>query len=166
MSNAPVEFEIRPATRLDLEAIALLEARVYPPEELWSFEDYIEDHAEPGRFYLVAELASELVGYAISNAEDPAAPVNVTALTVSPHARGTGLGRALLKALLALHPQRSFSLEVRTDNTTAVSLYESCGFSVVGVLSDFYAPSIDAFEMALPPRHNDASSSAPPHTNA
>lgn len=143
----PADIEIRSATELDLEAMALLEAVVYPPDERWSLEDYTEDHAEPGRSYLVAMRDGVLVGYATANAEDDAESVNITALTVSPTARLSGIGRSLLEALLALHPGRSFSLEVRTDNTPAISLYESCGFSPDCVLVDFYAPGVDAVAM-------------------
>jgi ribosomal-protein-alanine N-acetyltransferase len=160
------ELELRAATELDLPAIAALEQRSYPPHERWSLSEYVEDFAEPGRCYLVAASRSGLLGYVVANTEDPSMPVDITALTVSPEARRTGIGRSLLLAVLDRYPQQESSLEVRTDNSAAISLYERCGFETTGLLPDFYAPGSDAFAMKRPPRHNDSSSSAPSHTIA
>jgi GNAT superfamily N-acetyltransferase len=47
-------------------------------------------------------------------------------------ARGTGLGRALVEEALAVARARGcrrIELDVQSDNTGAMALYESCGFS-------------------------------------
>jgi ribosomal-protein-alanine N-acetyltransferase len=160
------EFELRLATERDFPAIAALEQRSYPPHERWSLAEYLEDFAEPGRYYLVAVSRAGLLGCVVANAENPSTPVDITSLTVNPDARRTGIGRALLLAALDRYPRQECSLEVRTDNVAAISLYESCGFKTTGSLPDFYAPGSDAFAMIRPPRHNDVSSSAPFHTSA
>jgi ribosomal-protein-alanine N-acetyltransferase len=42
-------------------------------------------------------------------------------------------------------------LEVRTDNTPAIALYESEGFTIVGIRRRYYRPSgADAYTMARP----------------
>ncbi|MDK9704696.1 MAG: GNAT family N-acetyltransferase [Sulfuritalea sp.] len=55
----------------------------------------------------------------------------ISLLLVSPEARKTGVGTALIRFVLALTQQRGFKvcrLEVRKDNTGAVNFYRSLGF--------------------------------------
>ena len=54
--------------------------------------------------------------------------------------RGQGLGRALLEACIAHAPRAGLSkieLTVYTSNTAAIALYRRCGFTEIGVVSDY-----------------------------
>ena len=62
---------------------------------------------------------------------------------VDPAHQERGIGRALLRELLALADAQRATvfLEVRTDNGAARALYESEGFTVVGLRRRYYRPS-------------------------
>ena len=88
-------------------------------------------------------------------------PMNDQTIATAPAARRTGLGRALLRALLeraAALGAPSVLLEVRTDNAGAQALYRSAGFREVGVRRGYYQPSgADALVMRL---HDPAAGAA------
>ncbi len=75
-------------------------------------------------------------------------------LAVAPEARGSGIGRALLNAMLPRLAQRGARecfLEVRRSNAVAQRLYASLGFAVVGSRSCYYRlPTEDALVMRRP----------------
>jgi ribosomal protein S18 acetylase RimI-like enzyme len=63
-------------------------------------------------------------------------------LAVDPRRQGTGLGRALLSALIAAALDRQvevLTLDLRGDNARAVALYEKLGFHRYGRLENFVA---------------------------
>ena len=77
---------------------------------------------------------------------------DVQTIGVAPAAQGRGIGRALLRDLLRAAGRRAVHLEVRTDNAPAIALYESEGFTRIGVRRRYYQPSgADAFTMLRPP---------------
>ena len=87
------------------------------------------------------ESTRSLVGYAgIGVAGDEA---EVHTIGVDPAHQGRGIGRALLRDLLAVADaaHAAVFLEVRTDNEPAHALYASEGFTVVGLRKRYYAPS-------------------------
>ena len=76
-------------------------------------------------------------------------------IAVHPDHQGQGIGTALLRALLARADelQAPVVLEVRTDNDTAIALYERHGFEQVGLRRRYYQPSgADAYTMVRPAR--------------
>lgn len=97
------------------------------------------------RHYLVALEQERVVGYAgLCDYPDEAF---VQTLAVAPRAQGAGLGARLLDALLAeaeRRRQRTVSLEVRADNTTAQRLYARYGFVRTAVRRGYYASGADA----------------------
>jgi [ribosomal protein S18]-alanine N-acetyltransferase len=65
----------------------------------------------------------------------------ILTLAVAPAARGRGLGRALLQAVItkaAAMGANSMFLEVGVDNPAAMSLYAGLGFSTVGTRKAYY----------------------------
>lgn len=78
--------------------------------------------------------------------------MHVNNLAVHPRWRGRGLGRALLRGVMAAAAAqgiRRATLEVRRSNTAALRLYEGEGFSIVGVRPNYYSqPVEDALVLA------------------
>ncbi|MBB3049102.1 ribosomal-protein-alanine N-acetyltransferase [Prauserella isguenensis] len=69
---------------------------------------------------------------------------------VRPEHQGSGLGKALLRAVLEKADELAAPvfLEVRTDNDSAIGLYEKHGFRRLGVRKGYYQPSgADAYTM-------------------
>ncbi|QHC60854.1 ribosomal protein S18-alanine N-acetyltransferase [Rathayibacter sp. VKM Ac-2760] len=104
--------------------------------------------------YLVAEDAGELVGYAGLLCPPGAHEGDVQTIAVVASARRAGLGRRLLRALVATAAERGARevfLEVRADNPAAQSLYRSEGFEEIGVRPAYYQPdNVDALVMRAP----------------
>jgi ribosomal-protein-alanine N-acetyltransferase len=86
-----------------------------------------------------------LVGYAglAVLAGPPRAEAEIHTIGVDLAFQGRGIGRALLRGLLAVADtlHAAVFLEVRTDNDAARALYESEGFAVVGLRRRYYQPS-------------------------
>ncbi|RRF93929.1 MAG: ribosomal-protein-alanine N-acetyltransferase [Eubacteriaceae bacterium] len=73
-------------------------------------------------------------------------------IAIDPDFQGNGLGRRLLKEIIArarLHDCQSMTLEVRTDNEPALKLYHSFGFEILGKRDHYYPNGSDAYVMDL-----------------
>ncbi len=128
----------------DAARCAELERLLFPGDDPWS-ERAFRDELAMGHLYRAARVGDELVGYAglAFTAGPPQAEAEVHTIGVDPAHQGRGIGRALLRELLAgadAHRATVF-LEVRTDNAPARALYESEGFTVVGLRRRYYRPS-------------------------
>ena len=135
----------------DVPAVHALEQRLFDPDQ-WSPEVFWSELAA-GRWYVVAEDAGQVVGYAGLAVAGGQADVQTVA--VSPDAQGRGLGRVLLDALVAEAARQgagSVLLEVRADNPPAIRLYERTGFERIAVRRRYYQPGdVDAHVMRLRP---------------
>ena len=132
----------------DASAVHALELELFP--DAWSLEQVIGElaHVPETRWYVVAEDAEGLLGYAGLRAVDTDGDVQTIA--VAPRGQGRGVGSTLLDALLAEVELRGCSqvfLEVRSDNDAAQRLYVSRGFERTGVRRDYYGAGQDAVLM-------------------
>jgi len=148
-------FQIRPASRADLERLLLLERQSF--SDPWTPAQMIDTLIQPTTLGLIlAPVAGEIIGYLLSRVV--ADEAEILTLAVRSSERRRGLGRELLQAGLAAMMQRgvrSVWLEVRESNAGARSLYAQAGFVAVGVRRGYYRrPVEDALvlkrELALP----------------
>lgn len=140
----------------DAARCAELEKLLFPGDDPWS-ERAFRDELRMGHLYRAARDGDALVGYAglAFVAGPPHAEAEVHTIGVDPSHQGRGIGRALLRELLAVADAEAATvfLEVRTDNEPARTLYESEGFAVVGLRKRYYRPSgADAHTMRRDPR--------------
>jgi ribosomal-protein-alanine N-acetyltransferase len=125
-----------------VEAVLPIEADLFGAER-WTAGMFWNELAN-GHHYLVAvDEADSVLGYAglAVVAPDEAWVQNIA---VRRDAQRTGIGRALLEALLAHaagRGARSILLEVAADNAAAQKLYAGYGFEPVGVRRGYYQPS-------------------------
>ncbi|WP_407642040.1 ribosomal protein S18-alanine N-acetyltransferase [Actinomadura spongiicola] len=149
---------LREMSSADIAAVTVLERDLFP-EDAWSEEMIRGELADQPRtrHYVVAERpGGEIVGYAGLAAAGGQADVQT--LGVRADLRGSGIGAALLTALLEEAVRRrseAVFLEVRADNGAARRLYERFGFDEVGLRRRYYQPSnVDAVVMCrkLAPR--------------
>ncbi|MFR9732241.1 ribosomal protein S18-alanine N-acetyltransferase [Saccharopolyspora sp. MS10] len=152
--SAPEPF-VAKLRRRDLRRCAELEQVLFPGDDPWSLEAFAAE-LDRGHHYLGAyDAAEELIGYAGLSllGRPPEAEAEVHTMAVDPAHQGRGVGRALLRGLLARadeHRATTF-LEVRTDNEPALALYRAHGFEVVGLRKRYYQPSgADAHTMRRP----------------
>jgi ribosomal-protein-alanine acetyltransferase len=142
----------RTATVADLDGIMALEHASFPTDA-WSPAMMREELGSPHGWYVVAEEAGRVLGYAGLRAVRGARDADIQTITISEAARGRGRGRALLTALLDEAARRGVHdvfLEVRADNSVAQKLYLSEGFAEVGRRPRYYQPDdVDAIVMQL-----------------
>ena len=138
----PPSVELRPLRSDDWEAVAeiywdgMRDGLATFQTEVPSWEAWNSTHLAGHR--LVAELLGEVVGWA---ALSPAstrrcyAGVVENSIYVAKGARGLGIGRALLDALIA-GAERAGIWTIQTsifpENRASLALHEHCGFRVVG----------------------------------
>lgn len=114
--------------------------RFYPEETYDALIDSLpEVHARPMGDILVAELVGQTVGCAMYYPFEPPLQAEVKRVYLEPAARGSGLGRALMDAVIArarADGYRSLVLDTVADLTEAIALYERLGFEAVAPYYD------------------------------
>jgi len=144
-------FALRPMNGDDVSMVVDIECAAYPHP--WS-KGIFDDCLRVGYCCWVIESAGEIVGHGIMSAA--AGECHILNVCVHPHYQQRGLGRRLLRRLLSLGRTRNADtafLEVRPSNPAAVALYESEGFSEVGIRRSYYPTGHgreDAIIMACP----------------
>lgn len=118
-----------------LDAVALEAANQPTP---WSEGIFADELSAANRTYLVAEDGG-VVGF--GGVMVVGEEAHITNLLVDPSRRGEGIGRRLMIALIDAaidRGARHLTLEVRSRNEAARSLYESLGMAPVGVRPGYY----------------------------
>lgn len=143
---------IRVAGVDDVAAIMAVEHAAFPTDA-WSVETMTAEVAAAYSHYLVDDEAGAIVGYAGLRAAQGSADADIQTIALLEAFRGTGRGRALLRALLneaVARQTREVFLEVRADNPGAEALYLSEGFVELGRRPRYYQPDdVDAIVMKL-----------------
>jgi [ribosomal protein S18]-alanine N-acetyltransferase len=137
-----VSARLRPMRLADLPAVMVLEEELFAPDT-WTAAMYRDELSRTDtRWYLVAEDAGAVVGYAGLIAYPDEA--HVATIGVAGARRGEGIGAQLLDALLTEADRRGSPvvlLEVRADNELAQGLYRRRGFAEIGRRRGYYQPS-------------------------
>ena len=134
------EILIRNAEERDIPEIAALEKACF--SDAWSEASVAGTMNSPLGFVLIAEEpdgeGNDLpLGYLIASVFDGEG--ELLRIAAAPEARRRGIGAALLERMLADRPEvHIWRLDVRTQNTAAVSLYEKYGFRIAAENPDVY----------------------------
>lgn len=143
---------IRPATAGDLDAVECVERRSFPEGEAFTRRQlrYLLTHAQGASYAPTRDGA--VVGYISLLMRRTAQNLRIYSVAVDPAARGCGAGQALLDAAIALARRlglREVTLEVRTDNDSAIRLYARKGFRPGKLLRGYYPDGTDARRMSF-----------------
>ena len=99
-----------------------------------AFASFVADHAPPRDRVFIAEQGGQFAG-SIASKGLPDATAQLRFLLVEPAARGHGLGRRLVRAVID-HARRTGDrrvvLDTASDLAAARALYASCGFRLIG----------------------------------
>jgi len=124
------------------------------PERRWH---ECAEHGAAGvdRITFVADHDGEWIGLATGLANDPDDPNDprpvLVGMFVAPAARGHGVGRALVEAVVAWTRDRrakALCLWVTSTNDSAIALYTKCGFRRTGQIRPVvHSPSVTEFQM-------------------
>ncbi len=146
----PAGVTVRDMMLTDVEAVELLEQRLFPIDA-WPTQMFLDELAQVDtRRYLVAEVEGAIVAYAGLMCIQPIADVQTIA--VIPEFEGKGIGSALLTELIEEARRRQAAdvlLEVREDNPRAQALYRRFGFEQIHVRRRYYRDGADALIMQL-----------------
>jgi len=141
------EIEIRRATVADEPELTRIDRATHTPQSTiapppGADHSVFDDRTRP-KATLVALIDGELAGYVALMPPTPHAShshvLEICALAVDPDRQGYGVGRALIEAAArdaAERGARRLTLRVLSSNAGARRLYESCGFSLEGVLRE------------------------------
>lgn len=137
---------IRPMQAEDVAMVKQIEDALFPIDA-WSEEMFLGELAESGisRDVVVAELESEIVGYASLRFVGKEGDVNTVA--VCAQAQGKGIGSQLMDWLEAKaldRGVRELFLEVRSDNIPANAMYKQRGYERIDIRRNYYGNAIDA----------------------
>ncbi len=131
------KVNIRPAKISDAKEIAETE-RLTLGTEAWS-ENGITETLNRNGHYFVAEVNGKVVGHGgFTTVLDEG---DVTNIAVRPEFWRKGLASKILEAMITFAREKNLSfltLEVRSQNTPAIRLYEKYGFTVRGERKNFY----------------------------
>jgi ribosomal-protein-alanine N-acetyltransferase len=141
------DITIRPMTKDDLYEVLAIEKASFPSP--WSMALFLAELNSPHSFPMVAvDSAARIVGFIC-----PTLVIDeghILDVAVDPAFRGRGIGRLLVEKVLdecRLQGAEFVSLEVRTSNSTAISLYRQLGFIVTGRRKGYYENGEDALLM-------------------
>jgi ribosomal-protein-alanine N-acetyltransferase len=131
------DWRLRPLAATDLPQVLVIEVRAYPFP--WT-EGIFRDCLKAGySAWAMVDDAGTIGAYAfMSMAVDEAHVLN---LCVDPGLQRHGLGRRLLHHLVALARAANATivlLEVRKSNQPAIRLYDSEGFTRLGIRKNYY----------------------------
>ena len=141
----------RNATAFDLPVFVSLDKELFPYSP-WSSSQYKEEFSSPTRHFVVAlDDQQSIVGYAGVFAPG-AAEADVLTVGVVPEHRGQGIAKALMALITdwaKAQGSTAMMLEVKTDNSAAIGLYESLGYTKLNLRKDYFGPGLDAQVMRL-----------------
>jgi ribosomal protein S18 acetylase RimI-like enzyme len=91
------------------------------------------------------EPLGEICGYLIFSEQG-----HLFSIAIHPDSRRKGIAKTLLQKARAALPNRSLWAEVRRSNPGALAFYQTVGFRILGVLSNYYGDE-DALIVQWPP---------------
>ena len=137
---------LRPMTEDDVDQVMAIETAIY--DFPWT-RGIFQDCLSVGYCCWIYEEQDEIRAYGVMSVA--ASEAHILTIVVRSSDQQRGLGRQMLSHLLRLASQRKVKtmlLEVRPSNDPAIHLYQSIGFSEVGIRKDYY-PDKNGREDAL-----------------
>lgn len=115
----------------------------------WSRQNWLELKDSDHYFISIMRSGGRVIGFSLFSKID--LDLHLLKIVVDQSFRGNGHGQKLLITDLNDHYNdlKSCYLEVRSDNKTAVFLYQKLGFKLVHKVSNFYSDGCSALKMIL-----------------
>ena len=131
-------IEVRRMTLEDVESVFEIEKLSFKTP--WSREAFVNEVVQNQlAVYFVITLNEQVVGY--GGMWTVVDELHVTNVAIAPEHRGKGFSSMIMEKLFEFATTNKFAsmtLEVRTTNQVAISLYEKHGFKGYGVRKGYY----------------------------
>ena len=141
----------RDAHVFDLPVFVSLDKELFPYSP-WTAGQYKEEFSSPTRHFVVAlDEEHSIIGYAGVFAPG-ATEADILTVGVVPEHRGKGIATALMALITdwaSAQGSTAIMLEVKIDNSEAIGLYQSLGYSKLNVRKDYFGAGLDAQVMRL-----------------
>jgi ribosomal-protein-alanine N-acetyltransferase len=141
----------REANAFDLPVFVSLDKELFPYSP-WSASQYREEFSSPTRYFVVAvDEGESIIGYAGVFAPGQV-EADILTVGVVPSHRGKGIAKALMALLTdwaKAQGSTAMMLEVKLDNSEAIGLYQSLGYSKLNIRKDYFGAGLDAQVMRL-----------------
>jgi ribosomal-protein-alanine N-acetyltransferase len=147
-----MDISYREAMPLDLPVLVSMERKLFS-DSPWSMGQFKEEFSgiPKTRYFIVAlDSDKQIVGYAGVMVVASGVDADVLTVAVLPEARRQGIARHFMESLEKWAQMRvspAMMLEVGVDNTYAIALYESLGYSVINTRKNYYGPGLEAHVM-------------------
>jgi len=132
------DIELTAMRRRHVRQVMRIESQVYTRP--WSAALFLQEIARRSdRFYIVAKLESDVVGY--GGLMSSGLEAHITTIAVDPLLHGRHIGMKIMICLMDAAIERggrTVSLEVRKSNAGAQAMYEQFAFQPVGVRRGYY----------------------------
>ena len=145
-------IQYRAAIQLDLPVLVSME-RVLFADSPWSMGQFKEEFkgVPNTRYFLVAtNTDDQIVGYAAVLVVAAGVEADVLTVGVLPEYLRQGIATQFMAELekWSISKQApAMMLEVGTENTAAIKLYEKLGYQKISTREGYYGPGLDAFVM-------------------
>ncbi len=145
-------IQYRAAIQLDLPVLVSME-RVLFADSPWSMGQFKEEFkgVPNTRYFLVAtNTDDQIVGYAAVLVVAPGVEADVLTVGVLPEYLRQGIATEFMAELekWSISKQApAMMLEVGTENTAAIKLYEKLGYLKISTREGYYGPGLDALVM-------------------
>ncbi|RDS81622.1 GNAT family N-acetyltransferase [Dyella monticola] len=149
LTPATAAVRVRRAELSDLDDLVALEQATFDSDQISRAQFRRHLDSDSARVLVASANRRRFLGTAMVFFRKGSRVARLYSIASLPQARGKGVGTALIEAAEATARQRHchmLRLEVRTDNHSAIRLYERLGYERLGpVKKRFYEDGSDAF---------------------
>lgn len=142
------QYTISKMTFSDLENIS--SSLLSDFDNFWNYNILKSELENTRSQYIVLKAENEILGFA--GIIDTLDQMEITNIVVRKDMRNKGIGNILLNKLIELskeNKKNTIFLEVNSNNSVAIKLYEKNGFKKVGLRKKYYNNTYDAILMNL-----------------
>lgn len=118
-------------------------------EKPWNFMYFYSCYIHPQIKVFKATIKKKIIGFIIIREEE--ASIHILNLAVHPNYRNKKVGTDIINFIIDLYKNKfnKFYLEVRINNSVAISLYKKFGFKIEKLLKNYYGENKDGYLMLL-----------------
>lgn len=144
---ATAAVRVRRAELSDLDDLVALEDATFDSDRLSRAQYRRHLDSDTAQVLVASANHRRFLGTAVVFFRKASRVARLYSIASKPEARGKGVGSALIAAVEAAARARhcqALRLEVRTDNETAIRLYERLGYRQIGRYARYYQDGADA----------------------